>query len=105
MKIREVTLKYLLLTNKEYEIDMGYPIGSYTTKDIIEINKNLFNLYLLEQSQYTRIIDENITEQLRLFNINHYDNMTVATLKDFYRIEIPGDTFEEAMNKIKSTSS
>lgn len=77
-------LRYFLLTSnyaKCKETDKGLET---ITEGIVEIPKSLYLLQMLEQEKYNRIKDENVDEQLELFDCSYVD---VLDLEEIERIE------------------
>lgn len=96
-----VPLKYLLLTRAWYIKTENK--GEYCMPDIIEINQALFYLYLLEQEEFYKLTDKDISEQLALYNIKHHQNINIAKLHKMYDVKLLPGVFDNVMQKVETT--
>lgn len=95
-------IKYLIITNK-YELQS---LSKHIVmKNIIAVPKSLYLLQMLVQGNIHSISDENIDEQLRLFNLNLYPTKTILYeyLEDAIECGLIDDSIEKMQEKIEDS--
>lgn len=95
-------IKYLIITDK-YELQS---LSKHTVmRNIIAVPKSLYLLQMLEQGNIKPISDENLEEQLRLFNLNLYPSRTIPYeyLEGAIKCGLIDNSIEQVQEKIEDS--
>lgn len=97
-------LRYLLIASNC--INSREENGNVIMKieDIIEIPKSLYLLQLLEQEKFSLLADEDITEQLELFNFRHINSVGIEELQKMDECGITQDAYSRVITKAENDS-
>lgn len=60
--------------------------------NVVDLPKKLYLLYLLQHGEYGRLISEDITEQLSLFDINYLKSVSMSDIKEMIDTGLFSDT-------------
>lgn len=74
-------LRYLLVASNYNHIREENNKITMKVDDIIEIPKSLYLLQLLQQQKFSTIINEDLSEQLNLFDFSYINNITLEEIK------------------------
>lgn len=94
------TLRYLLLTETRYT---SARFTGYCMENIIELNQSLFYLQLLEQGNFDRLVDKDISEQLALYNMTYHSDISIDSLQKMYDVDLLPGAFECVMSNVETT--
>ncbi len=86
---------FYYLTNDVSQIDYN----AWILREVMELPKELYLLHLLLLGKFDKLQDEPISEQLDLFDINHYKTFTENDLKDLIDAGLMQNTYEDIMKK------
>ena len=94
-------IKYLLLTSN-YHMNINF---DYEMNDIIVIPKALYLLQMLEQGKFDSIMDENLTDQLGLFDISDkpIERLNINKLKRIYDYGLFPGVFEAVIADVEKS--
>ncbi len=92
---------YLLRTEAAKTIMYG---SFWVIDNIIKLPRSLQILQLLLQGKYEKINEAEITDQLKLFNINYYDSVKLNNIRDMHITESANDSYESILEKVSSGS-
>ncbi len=100
--IEENMQDFYLLRTEAAKIIM---YGSFWVVDnIIKLPRSLQILQLLLQGKYEKINDVEITDQLKLFNIDYYDSVRLNNIRDMHITESANDSYESILEKVSCGS-
>lgn len=92
-------LNRLLKTESEKIVTKNSQGNIWEIKNIINLPKSLYLLQLLQQGKYGRLISENITRQLSLFDIEYLKSVNIMDIKDMIETGLVSGTLFEAVSK------
>jgi len=99
MELKEAKY-YLLLTQQNYfEQHMTEWL---TMRGIISLPKSLYLLYLLENGQFNKLIDEDIEEQFRLYDYEHSKTLDLNDIRDIYNTGLVQGSFDYTSQTIET---
>ena len=64
----------------------------YESKNIIELPNNLYLLHLLQHGKYEKLVTEDLTEQLSLFDIDYLKSVSMIDIKEMIDTGLFSDT-------------
>ena len=91
---------YILRLQNDYAF-YRYGIDSYVMKGIINIPESLYLLEALLQGRFNLIGDKDVTEQLKLFDVQHYGRINTDVLKNICDYEILLEPYESIIDRTK----
>lgn len=92
-------LNRLVKTESEKIIHRNSQGNVWEIKNLINLPKNLYLLQLLQQGKYGRLILENITRQLSLFDIEYLKSVNIMDIKDMIETGLVSGTLSDAIDK------
>ncbi len=72
--------------------------------NIIKLPRSLQVLQLLLQGKYEKINDEEITDQLKLFNIDYYNSIKLSDIRDSHIPGLTNESYESTLEKVSRGS-
>lgn len=74
----------------------------WETKNIMELPKRLYLLYLLNRGEFSKLIDCDITEQLSLFDINYLRSININDIEDILSTGLLSGTMKDVIKKAET---
>ncbi|MBQ8193164.1 MAG: hypothetical protein IJZ46_03735 [Bacilli bacterium] len=93
--------KYIILLQNEYENILNHD-REYVMDGIMSVTKSLYLLEALLNRRFDLIGDNDIEEQLRLFNIVYYGRINTEILQNICGYELLTDSYEEIIDRVNS---
>lgn len=92
-------LNRLLTTEHEKIVNIHSRGNTWEVKNIINLPKSLYLLHLLQHGQYGRLIFENITKQLSLFDIEYLKSISIMDIKNVIETGLVSGTLYDAVSR------
>lgn len=92
-------LRYLLVASNYNHIREENNKITMKVDDIIEIPKSLYLLQLLQQQKFSTIINEDLSEQLNLFDFSYINNITLEKINKMDACGATNNIYSNIINK------
>lgn len=92
-------LNRLLKTEPEKIVCIHSRGNTWEIKNLINLPKSLYLLHLLQHGQYGRLIFENITKQLSLFDIEYLKSISIMDIKNVIETGLVSGTLYDAVSR------
>lgn len=92
-------LKYLLIAGNYFSSREENGKTILKVEDIIQIPKSLYLLQMLQQEKFSAISNEDISEQLSLFNCSYVNNINLDEVQKMDECGITENAYSKIINK------
>ena len=101
---RDSKYMYILRLQDEYNLPV-FNADEYIMDGIMNVTESLYLLEALLQEKFNLIGDNNVTEQLKLFDIQHYGRINTSVLKNICEYKLLTDSYESIINRTKGNEN
>lgn len=92
-------LNRLLKTEPEKIVNIHSRRNTWEINNLINLPKSLYLLHLLQHGQYGRLLFENITRQLSLFDIEYLKSISIVDIKNVIETSLVSGTLYDAVSR------